>query len=120
MAEACKSRVHQLIHDRLKSTKTYLSEHVDARSLVEQAQRNVREFARKAEQRIQEATGRKDLLDVSSITFRKFFSLNERKNEKKHFRLRFRTTWVIVIRSNVHPPPARCPNFPALGRKKVH
>lgn len=67
MAEACKSRVHQLIHDRFKSTKNYLSEHVDARSLVEQAQRNVRELARKAEQRIQEATGRKEQNDVSSV-----------------------------------------------------
>lgn len=67
MAEAYKTRVQQLIHDRLKSTKTYLAEHVDPRAFVEQAQRNVRELARKAEQRIQEATGRKEQQDVSAF-----------------------------------------------------
>ncbi|CAF0838338.1 unnamed protein product [Rotaria sordida] len=60
MAEPYKTRVQQLLQDGLKSTKNYLSEHIDARSLVEQAQRNVRELARKAEQRLQEATGRKE------------------------------------------------------------
>jgi hypothetical protein len=60
MAEPHKSRVHQLLQDGFKSTKNYLSEHVDARSIVEQAQRNVRDLARKAEQRFQEATGRKE------------------------------------------------------------
>jgi hypothetical protein len=65
MAESYKSRVHQLLEDGFKSTKNYLSERVDARSLVEQAQRNVRDLARKAEQRIQEATGRKEHHNVS-------------------------------------------------------
>jgi hypothetical protein len=65
MAEPYKSRVQQFLQDGLKSTRNYLSEHVDARSLVEQAQRNVRDLARKAEQRLQEATGRKEQQDVS-------------------------------------------------------
>ncbi|CAF0997028.1 unnamed protein product [Rotaria sp. Silwood1] len=60
MAEPYKARVQQFFQDGLKSTKNFLSEHVDARSLVEQAQRNVIELARKAEQRLQEATGRKE------------------------------------------------------------
>lgn len=67
MAEAYKSRVQQFLHDGLKSTKSYFVEHVDARSLVEQAQRNVRDLARKAEQRLQEATGRKEQLEVSTL-----------------------------------------------------
>ncbi|CAF4327270.1 unnamed protein product, partial [Rotaria magnacalcarata] len=45
MAESNKSRVHQLLQDGFKSTKNYISEHVDARSIVEQAQRNVRILA---------------------------------------------------------------------------
>ncbi|CAF4484610.1 unnamed protein product, partial [Rotaria magnacalcarata] len=57
--------VHQLLQDGFKSTKNYISEHVDARSIVEQAQRNVRILARKAEQRLQEATSRKEQNDVS-------------------------------------------------------
>lgn len=65
MAEAYKSRVQQIFQDGFQSTKNYLSEHVDARSLVEQAQRNVRELARKAEQRFQDATTRKEQQDVS-------------------------------------------------------
>ena len=60
MAEAYKSRVQHLLHESLKSTKTYLAEHVDARSLVDQAQKNVRDLARKAEQRFQEVTSRKE------------------------------------------------------------
>jgi len=66
MAEAYKSRVQQIFQDGFKSTKNYLSEHVDARSLVEQAQRNVRQLARKAEQRFQEATSRKEQLQQPS------------------------------------------------------
>lgn len=65
MAEPYKSRVHRLLQDGFKSTKNYLSEHVDARSILDQAQRNVRDLARKAEQRLQEATGLKDSQDVS-------------------------------------------------------
>lgn len=65
MAEPPKSRVQQLLHDGLKSTKNYLSEHVDARLIVEQAQRNVRDLARKAEIRFNEVTGRKEAQDVS-------------------------------------------------------
>ncbi|CAF5133602.1 unnamed protein product, partial [Rotaria socialis] len=38
------------------------------RSIVEQAQRNVRVIARKAEQRLQEATSRKEQNDVSFQT----------------------------------------------------
>lgn len=64
MAEPYKSRVQQLLQGGIRSTKNYLSERVDARSIVEQAQRNVRDFARKAEQRLQEATGRKEQQDV--------------------------------------------------------
>jgi hypothetical protein len=60
MAEPCKSRVQQLLQDGLKSTKNYLSEHVDAKFIVEQAQRNVLGLARKAEQRFHEVTGRKE------------------------------------------------------------
>ncbi|CAF2969723.1 unnamed protein product [Rotaria sp. Silwood2] len=60
MAEAYKARVQQFFQDGFKSTKNYLAEHVDAASLVEQAQRNVREIARKAELRLQEVTGRKE------------------------------------------------------------
>ncbi|CAF1598408.1 unnamed protein product [Adineta ricciae] len=63
MAEPYKSRVQQLLQGGIRSTKNYLSERVDARSIVEQAQRNVRDFARKAEQRLQEATGRKEQQD---------------------------------------------------------
>ncbi|CAF3651473.1 unnamed protein product [Adineta steineri] len=63
MAEPVKSRVQQLLQGGLRSTKNYLSERVDARSFVEQAQRNVRDFARKAEQRLQDATGRKEQQD---------------------------------------------------------
>lgn len=63
MAEAYKTRVQQLLQDSLKSTKNYLAEHVDARSLVEQASKNVRDLARKAEQRIQEATSKKEQSD---------------------------------------------------------
>ena len=65
MAEPTKSRVQQFLQDGLKSTKNYLSEHVDARLIVEQAQRNVRDLARKAEQRFHEVTGRKEQQDVS-------------------------------------------------------
>jgi hypothetical protein len=65
MAESYKSRVQQFVQGGFKSTKSYLSEHVDARSIVEQAQRNVRGLARKAEQRLQEATGRKEQQEVS-------------------------------------------------------
>lgn len=65
MAEPYKSRVHQLLQDGLKSTKNYLSEHIDARSIVEQAQRNVRDLARKAEQRLHEASVRKEQYEVS-------------------------------------------------------
>jgi hypothetical protein len=65
MAEAYKSRVHQLLQDGLKSTKSYLVEHVDARSLVEQAQRNVRDLARKAEHRLHEAATRRESPHVS-------------------------------------------------------
>lgn len=65
MAEPYKSRVQQFLQDGLKSTKNYLSEHVDTRLIVEQAQRNVRDLARKAEQRFHEVTGRKDQQDVS-------------------------------------------------------
>jgi hypothetical protein len=74
MAEPCKSRVQQLLQDGLKSTKNYLSEHVDARFIVEQAQRNVRDLARKAEQRFQEVTGRKEQQqDVSVFDQESFF-----------------------------------------------
>ena len=73
MAEAYKSRVQQFLHDGLKSTKNYFNEHVDARSLVEQAQRNVRDLARKAEQRLQDATGRKEPLEVSGAVFSSHF-----------------------------------------------
>jgi hypothetical protein len=66
MAEPYKSRVHQLLQDGFKSTKSYLSEHVAARSILDHAHRNVRDFARKAEQRLQEATGRKESQDVST------------------------------------------------------
>ena len=65
MAEPYKSRVHQLL-DGFKSTKNYLSERVDARSIIDHAQRNVRDLARKAEQRLQDATGRKESDDVST------------------------------------------------------
>lgn len=72
MAESSKSRVQQLLQDGIKSTKNYLSEHVDARSIVEQAQRNVRGLARKAEQRLHEATSRKENNDVSFFPHEKF------------------------------------------------
>ena len=75
MAEAPKSRVQQLFQGGLKSTKNYLSEHVDARFLVEQAQRNVRDLARKAEQRFHEVTGRKEQQDVS-VTSKTILSLS--------------------------------------------
>jgi hypothetical protein len=67
MAEPPKSRVHQLFQDGIKTTKNYLSEHVDARSIVEQAQRNVRDFARKTGQRLQETASRKEQQDVSVL-----------------------------------------------------
>jgi hypothetical protein len=78
MAEPPKSRVQQLFQGGFKSTKNYLSEHVDARAIVEQAQRNVRDLARKAEQRFQEATGRKEQQDVSILSG--YFLLKKRIN----------------------------------------
>ena len=66
MAEPYKSRVQHFLQDGIKITRNYLSEHVDARFLVEQAQRNVRGLARKAEQRFLEATSGKEQQNVSS------------------------------------------------------
>ena len=68
MAEPYKSRVHQLFQDGLKSTRHYISEHVDARSIVEQAERNVRDLARKVEQRLQETASRREQQEVSVTT----------------------------------------------------
>ena len=80
MAEPYKSRVQQLFQDGLKSTKNYLSEHVDAKFIVEQAQRNVRDLARKAEQRFIEVTGRKEQQqEVSVFDRERFFFIDHRR-----------------------------------------
>ncbi|CAF1589831.1 unnamed protein product [Rotaria magnacalcarata] len=84
MAESNKSRVHQLLQDGFKSTKNYISEHVDARSIVEQAQRNVRILARKAEQRLQEATSRKEQNDKGMGNFIDFGRPSSSKLELNH------------------------------------
>jgi hypothetical protein len=51
MAKPSELRVQQLLQNGLrKTTRSYFSDHIDARSVVEQAQRNVRQLVRKAEQ----------------------------------------------------------------------
>ncbi len=42
MTEPYKSYVQQLLQNGLKTRKNYFSEHIDARLLIEQSQRNVR------------------------------------------------------------------------------